>query len=132
MHNFNVIPVTNNEGYFAVASAYTGGTTIIDFTTPSAPREISFYEPSGVDGRGRTDVWSSYWYNDYIWGNDINRGFDVFKVLGENGRLLTRSGTTVNPTDPNAQQFRARKFHHMNPQTQETFQTTPAYRSDSP
>jgi hypothetical protein len=25
-------------------------------------------------------TWSSYWHNGFIYGNDINRGFDVFSL----------------------------------------------------
>lgn len=127
LHNFNVVPVNDERGYFGVSSIYRGGTTVFDFTaaqraepyegpTALAPvigREVGFYD---AQIGGRSDTWSTYWYNDYIWANDglgripgeSNRGFDVFKVL-----LPTQNG----------KQLRARKFHHLNPQTQETFTT---------
>jgi hypothetical protein len=131
IHNFNVVPINDNKGYIAVSSVYKAGTTVVDFSTakdaepyggPSAlapvlGRELGYYEAHsqgpGDEGGGDADVWSSYWYNDYIWSNDglgrnatQNRGFDVFKIL---------------LPDENGNQLRARKFHHLNPQTQEVF-----------
>ena len=160
MHNGNVIPTA--EGYFGVSSAYEGGTSVFDFTgvednpeifldappsgspgdpTPVPPvvaREIAFFDAQGVDGRGRDDVWSSYWYNDRIFANGGlgrpnnpgGRGFDVYKLLTVGGRLLDAEGDpTFGPgddeDDPRVQEFRSRKQSYSNPQTQDTHQKTP-------
>jgi len=149
LHNGNVIPT--NEGYFGVSASYEGGTSVFDFTgvqdrpvvpqPPVAPvplvaEEIAFFDAQGVDGRGRDDTWSSYWYNDFIYVNGglgglrtspTVRGFDVYRLLGMHGRLVEGFGepavsTAAEANRPNAQQYRARKFHYENPQTQETFQ----------
>ena len=154
LHNGNVIPT--NEGYFGVSSAYEGGTSVFDFSDvqdnprimdplpgepgdlipPTVGREIAFFDEQGVDGNGRDDVWSSYWHNDRIYANGGlgrahnpgGRGFDVYKLLSRNGRLVDDEG---NPTfrqgdDPNAagvQEYRARKLPYQNPQTQDTYAT---------
>ncbi len=160
MHNGNVIPT--EDGYFGVSSAYEGGTSVFDFTgvqnnpeifldapppgdpgnpSPAPPlvgREIAFFDAQGVDGRGRDDVWSSYWYNDRIYANGGlgrphnpgGRGFDVYKLLTKGGKLVDADGNpTFNPgDDPNAptvQPYRARKQPYQNPQTQDTFQQLP-------
>lgn len=155
MHNGNVIPT--NEGYFGVSSAYEGGTSVFDFTgvennpkiflqhgpepaqvPPTVAREIAFFDEQGVDGRGRDDVWSSYWYNDRIFANGGlgrpnnpgGRGFDVYKLLMQGGRLLDADGNPTfgpgdDPNDPGVQEFRARKQPYSNPQTQDTSQKTP-------
>ena len=102
-HQANVIPT--NKGYIGVSAFWAGGTSVFDFTDPAAAREIAFLYPSGVDGRGDPETWSSYWYNDAIYASDYNRGFDVYRLFDENG-----------------EQVRARKWHHSNPQTQEGFQ----------
>jgi hypothetical protein len=133
MHNFNVIPVSKNERYIGVSSAYEAGTTVFDFTAtktaapytgspfvaPLVANEIAHFDAQNFDGFGRDDVWSTYWYNDYIWANgglgnarsvpatSASRGLDVLKLLRTDLR----------------RQFTARTFHHMNPQTQEDFQT---------
>ena len=160
MHNGNVIPT--DEGYFGVSSAYEGGTSVFDFTgvqenpeiyldapapgTPGDPspappvvgREIAFYDEQGVDGRGRDDVWSSYWFNDRIFANGGlgrphnpgGRGFDVYKLLTKGGRLVDAQGDPTfgqgdDPADPRVQEFRARKWPYSNPQTQDTMQKSP-------
>lgn len=118
LHNFNVIPINDNKAYIGVSSAYGGGTSVFDFTpaktaeeheglavdAPTLGTEIGHYEASAAFG-GNADTWSSYWYNDFIYAEDITRGFDVFSFI------------------PEGKRFRARSFHHMNPQTQEVFQT---------
>ncbi len=151
MHNGNVIPT--NDGYFGVSSAYEGGTSVFDFSgvqnytpiflehgpepatvPPIVAREIAFFDAQGVDGRGRDDVWSSYWYNDRVFANGGlgrphnpgGRGFDVYKLLTRGGRLVDNEGnpTFVAGDDPNAptvQEYRARKQPYSNPQTQDTF-----------
>jgi hypothetical protein len=108
-HNGNVIPT--NDGYFLVAGYYMGGNTVVDFTDPANPVEIAFHDQS--DAIGDPDSWSTYWYNDYIYANaglgrrgaTRNRGLDVFQLTDAEGNVVV-----------------ARDFHHMNPQTQETFQ----------
>ena len=157
MHNGNVIPT--NDGYFGVSSAYEGGTSVFDFTgvqnnepiyldappagspgdpSPAPPvvaREVAFFDEQGVDGRGRDDVWSSYWYNDRIFANGGlgrphnpgGRGFDVYKLLSRNGQLVGDDGQPTfgagdDPNDPSVQEYTARKQQHSNPQTQDTSQ----------
>ena len=152
MHNGNVIPT--NDGYFGVSSAYEGGTSVFDFTgvesntpmflehdsptdtaPPTVAREIAFFDEQGVDGRGRDDVWSSYWYNDRIFANGGlgrphnpgGRGFDVYKLLAKNGRLVDAHGNPTfgandRPRDPGVHEYKARKQPYSNPQTQDTNQ----------
>ena len=76
VHNGNVIPVAGR--YRLVAAWYAGGTSVIDFTDPSAPHEIAYYD--AVAG-GAADTWSSYWYNGTIYANDIARGVDAFRLV---------------------------------------------------
>lgn len=156
MHNGNVIPT--NEGYFGVSSAYEGGTSVFDFTgvadnppildprpgdpgdpiPPTVGREVAFFDAQGVDGRGRDDVWSSYWFNDRVYANGGlgrphnpgGRGFDVYKLLTKGGKLLDENGQATfqqgdDEDDPSVQEFKARKLPYENPQTQDTFQKVP-------
>lgn len=76
VHNGNIIPVADR--YLLVTAWYAGGTSIIDFTNPGAPVEVGYYDASVG---GSTDTWSSYWYNDAIYANDIVRGLDVFNMI---------------------------------------------------
>ena len=74
-HNYNFIPGTR----IMVASWYTGGTNVIDWTNPTLPVEIAYFQPEDAD------TWSSYWHKGHIYANDLNRGLDVLKInkLGE-------------------------------------------------
>ncbi|MFN2525522.1 MAG: LVIVD repeat-containing protein [Actinomycetota bacterium] len=72
-HNFNFLPKTR-----AVAvSWYTGGTSVIDFSDPTAPREVGYFRPDDADS------WSSYFYKGLIYSNDQVRGLDVLRFDGD-------------------------------------------------
>jgi hypothetical protein len=96
VHNGNLIPV--NGRYLLVAAWYGGGTSVIDFTNPSSPHEVAYYDATGSPAA--SDAWSSYWYNGKIYANDIVRGQDVFNIVLPS----TQYGAT---------------FTHLNAQTQE-------------
>ena len=100
VHNGNIIPVSDR--YLLVAAWYGGGTSVIDFTNPSAPIEVGYYD--AVEGRGPADTWSSYWYNGKIYANDIVRGVDAFQfspvpqgVTWNHLNAQTQMGTTLPP-----------------------------------
>lgn len=97
MHNFNFVPQKHGQ-YTLVSSAYTGGTTIVDVNkllvgASSAEAELGWRKPEGGN------AWSSYWYNGYVYANDILRGLDVYRYIG--GETNT-----------------AKKQSYSNPQTQ--------------
>ncbi len=77
VHNGNIIPVAGR--YLLVAGWYTGGTSVVDFTSPANPAEAAYYD--AIEGRGAANTWSSYWYNGSIYANDITRGLDVLNVI---------------------------------------------------
>jgi hypothetical protein len=94
MHNFNFLPLGNGR-MVLVSSAYTAGTTVVDVDellagASEADAEVGFYRPSG----GRT--WSSYWYNGFVYGNDMLRGLDVF-LLSDKARAGARTLPYLNP-----------------------------------
>jgi hypothetical protein len=72
MHNFNTLPTA--EGDVLVSSAYAAGTTMVDFSNPSRPREVGYLDPHGAN------TWSAYWYNGHVYTNDGGRGVDVLRV----------------------------------------------------
>jgi LVIVD repeat-containing protein len=73
-HMFNNIPGIRRD--VLVAAWYNGGTTVVDYTNRAHPTEIGYYDPANqVSG-----AWSSYWYNRFIYSNDITRGFDVLRL----------------------------------------------------
>jgi hypothetical protein len=91
MHNFNTVPHASR--YVAVSAAYSGGTTVFDFTSRTNPVEPGHHDPHGAN------TWSSYWYNGNIYTNDTGRGFDVMLLADR-----VRAG--------------AKKLPYLNPQTQ--------------
>ncbi|NIN67497.1 MAG: hypothetical protein GTO63_22900 [Anaerolineae bacterium] len=55
--------------------------------------EIGYYDPQVPSP---ASVWSTYWYNGFIYSNDIPRGFDIF-LLSDDARAKTRKLDTMNP-----------------------------------
>ncbi|MGH2557396.1 MAG: hypothetical protein ACRDHO_17055, partial [Actinomycetota bacterium] len=87
-HLFNNI--STNRRDVLIASWYAGGVTVVDFTNRSSPSEIGFYDIVG------NSVWSAYWYNGFIYGNDIPRGFDIY-LLSDRARAGARKVPALNP-----------------------------------
>jgi len=79
-HNGSLIPV--KHGDIMVQAWYQGGVSVYDFTDPDNPVEIAYFERGPLDPPGLGGSWSAYWYNGYIYSNDIAKGLDVLKVRG--------------------------------------------------
>lgn len=73
-HLFNNIPGV--RGDVLVASWYAGGTNVVDYTDRANPKEIAYYDPTGGS------AWASYWYNNFIYSNDIPLGFNILQLSG--------------------------------------------------
>ena len=81
-HNGSLVPVPGRD--IKVQSWYQGGLSVWEFTDSENPVEIAFFDrgPVGEEVLGMSGgYWSSYWYNGYIYGSEISRGFDVFKLI---------------------------------------------------
>jgi hypothetical protein len=78
-HNGSLIPVPGRD--IMVQAWYQGGISVFDFTDPAKPVEIAFFDrgPMG-DSLALGGFWSAYWYNGYIYGSEIGRGLDVFRL----------------------------------------------------
>ena len=88
-HNGSLIPVPGRD--IMVQSWYQGGVSVFDFTDSAKPTEIAFFDrgpinPTELVGGG---YWSSYWYNGYIYGAEIARGIDIFRL--KPGEFLTQN-----------------------------------------
>ncbi len=79
-HNGSLVPIPGRD--IEVKSWYQGGISIMDFTDATHPFEIAYFDRGPVDDVKFIDggFWSSYWYNGYIYGSEIARGLDVFKL----------------------------------------------------
>jgi hypothetical protein len=90
-HNSSVIPVPNRDIY--VQAWYQGGVSVVDFTDTANPVEIAFFDrgpinspfpipdPTNPNRINLGGLWSTYWYNGFVYGTEIARGFDTFGLL---------------------------------------------------
>ena len=62
---------------------YQGGISVFDFTDSARPVEIAYFDrgPVNADDLISGGYWSAYWYNGNIYGAEIARGLDVFRLL---------------------------------------------------
>jgi len=100
IHNYNVVPLCDR--YVLVHGSYQSGTSVVDFTDPANAVEIAWVDPPPIDPNVLVlgGVWSSYWYNGFIYEHDILEGFRVYNLSDD-----ATAG--------------ARKLDHLNPKTQE-------------
>jgi hypothetical protein len=80
-HNGSLVPIPGRD--ILVQAWYQGGVSLVDFTDASHPFEVGYFDRGPVDGAKRAmgGQWSTYWYNGYIYGSEIARGVDVFKLV---------------------------------------------------
>ena len=80
-HNGSLIPVPEKD--ILVQAWYQGGISIMDFTDSSNPKEIAFFDRGPIDEELLITggYWSAYYYDGFIYGTEISRGLDVFKLL---------------------------------------------------
>ena len=88
-HNGSLIPVPGRD--IMVQGWYQGGIDVFDFTDPTHPREIAYFDrgpipnhPDRADSSATGIVtggyWCGYWYNGHIYASEIARGFDIFDL----------------------------------------------------
>ncbi|MBK8304372.1 MAG: hypothetical protein IPK98_13575 [Chloracidobacterium sp.] len=79
-HNGSLIPVPGRD--IKVQAWYQGGISIMDFTDPSKPMEIAYFDRGPIDPKMVIlgGSWSAYWYNGNIYSSEIARGLDVFEL----------------------------------------------------
>jgi len=80
-HNGSLIPVPGRD--IMVQAWYQGGTSVFDFTDSANPVEIAYFDRGPVNPAALVTGghWSSYWYNGLIYGSEIARGLDVFRLV---------------------------------------------------
>lgn len=79
-HNGSLVPIPGRD--IEVQAWYQGGVSIMDFTDADHPFEIAYFNRGPIDPKTLIlgGDWSAYWYNGYIYGSEIARGLDVFKL----------------------------------------------------
>ena len=80
-HNGSLIPVPGRD--IMVQGWYQGGVSVFDFTDSKNPVEIAFFDRGPLDPKNLIigGYWSGYWYNGNIYGAEISRGVDIFKLV---------------------------------------------------
>jgi hypothetical protein len=80
-HNGSLVPIPGRD--ILVQAWYQGGVSVVDFTDITHPIEIAYFDRGPLDATKRAlgGYWSAYWYNGYIYGSEIARGVDVFKMV---------------------------------------------------
>jgi hypothetical protein len=80
-HNGSLVPVPGRD--IEVQAWYQGGISVMDFTDAEHPYEIAYFDRGPIDASTLIlgGDWSAYWYNGYIYGSEIARGIDVFKLV---------------------------------------------------
>jgi hypothetical protein len=79
-HNGSLIPVPGRD--IMVQAWYQGGISVFDWTDPSHPKEIAFFDRGPMDSTKMVGAgsWSVYWYNGYIVSSEIARGLDILEL----------------------------------------------------
>ncbi|MEM1156012.1 MAG: DUF305 domain-containing protein, partial [Pseudomonadota bacterium] len=109
-HNGAIIPVPGRDLF--VQAWYQGGISVIDFTDSENIFEIAYFDRGPIHDEHLIfgGYWSAYWYNGRIYGTEIARGLDVFRLLPSeyltqneiDAAMLADQGDVFNPQ----QQFR--------------------------
>ena len=80
-HLPSLIPVPGRN--IMTQAWYQGGLSVIDFTDSAHPKEIAYYDRGPISSAPRLvlgGLWSTYYYNGAIYGSEIARGFDAWKL----------------------------------------------------
>jgi hypothetical protein len=79
-HLPSLVPVPGRD--IMVQAWYQGGASLIDFTDSANPVEIGYWDQGPISGASLVlgGYWSNYWYNGAVYGSEIARGFDSFKL----------------------------------------------------
>jgi hypothetical protein len=96
-HNFNILPMKDKKRYVASVGYRSAGLSVVDFSDPSAPKEIAHYHQ--LTGGNIPDVWSAYWYNGRIYSNDnaAQRGIGVYKLDKTSAKQVRYFRNRLNP-----------------------------------
>jgi hypothetical protein len=79
-HNGSIIPVPGRD--IMVQGWYQGGVSVFDFTDSANAVEIAYFDRGPIDAKNLITggYWSAYWFNGNIYGAEIARGLDVFRL----------------------------------------------------
>jgi hypothetical protein len=120
-HIPSLIPVPGRDIF--VQAWYQGGASLVDFSDPSNPVEIGYFDRGPVDGTTVPPVgpvpggfWSTYWYNGETYGSELARNFDVLGLT-----------PTANLTENEIAAAREVQVDRLNVQRQDRFTWEPSF-----
>lgn len=97
-HSGSTLPIPDR---FVVAQAWLeGGVSVIDFTDPTAPVELAWYDKPtyGYSKSYTAGIWAVYYYNGYLFASDMYEGLDVLRLTGpEFAEAARYSSADLNP-----------------------------------
>jgi LVIVD repeat len=77
-HLPSLVPVPGRD--IMVQAWYQGGASLIDFTDSRNPKEIGFFDRGPISPTNLGGFWSTYYFDGAIYGSEIFRGFDSFRL----------------------------------------------------
>jgi hypothetical protein len=77
-HVPSLVPIPGRDVF--VQAWYQGGASLVDFTDPTKPKEIGYFDRGPISATQLVlgGFWSTYWYNGAIYASEIARGYDSF------------------------------------------------------
>ncbi|MHB1170387.1 MAG: LVIVD repeat-containing protein [Longimicrobiales bacterium] len=80
-HNGGLIPVPGRD--IMVQGWYQGGVNVVDFTDPTNPVEIAWFDRGPLSDEELIigGSWGAYWYNGNIYSSEMARGLDVLELV---------------------------------------------------
>ena len=79
-HNGGLVPVPGRD--IMVQGWYQGGVNVFDFTDPTHPFEIAYFDRGPVDPSKIVmgGSWGAYYWNGYIYSSELSRGLDILEL----------------------------------------------------
>jgi hypothetical protein len=80
-HNGSLIPVPGRD--IKAQGWYQGGVSVFDFTDSANPIEIAYFDRGPVNPEQLVTggYWLAYWYNGHLYGSEMIRGIDIFRLV---------------------------------------------------
>jgi hypothetical protein len=116
LHNYNVVPKRDSSRYILVSGNYQAGTWVTNFSNPSSPKTVAWSDPppapvppglgdppifcTETGGCALTGVWSSHWYNGFIYESNIGEGLNIFF-----NRRASAGSIDLDRLNPQTQEF---------------------------
>jgi hypothetical protein len=123
-HLPSLVPVPGRD--IMVQAWYQAGASLIDFTDSANPREIGYYDRGPISTTTALilgGLWSAYYYNGSVFGSEIARGFDSWRLTPTDEPLLDNYALSENEIKAAAEV----RLERLTPQHQPRFTHRPSF-----